>query len=275
MSCIKYRVAVATGLLRPAVLLSLGFVLFVAQPGHAQDSPLRFFKNYNITGDYVVAGKSLWRKGVNGRARVKIEIAGVPPGAEVVAAILYVQTAERVQWSGINHATFRKILKHPVPPHDLGPGNQSLAKALTPRGNWALSPAPCWSVLFAGGRKLVTYRADVLPYLPKDRTSGSPIANGTYEVVVPDAGNHFGDDDESAIEFGHILGPRALGASLVIIYSDATAAYKSIIIYDGAFTKRAFLPMTQPISGFYQASGPANPIADMTMIVGDGRPFLS
>ncbi len=198
MSCIKYRVAVATGLLRPAVLLSLGFVLFVAQLGQAEDSPLRFFKSYNITGDYVVAGKSLWRKGVNGRAKVNIDIAGVPPGAEVVAAILYVQTAERVQWSGINHATFRKILKPAVPPHDLGPGNQSLAKALTPGGNWALSPAPCWSVFFAGGRKLVTYRADVLPYLPKDQTTGSPIANGTYEVVVPDAGNLFGDDDESA-----------------------------------------------------------------------------
>jgi hypothetical protein len=56
MSCIKYRVAVATGLLRPAVLLSLGFVLFFAQPGQAEDSPLRFFKSCNITGDYVVAG---------------------------------------------------------------------------------------------------------------------------------------------------------------------------------------------------------------------------
>lgn len=280
MSCIKYRVAVATGLLRPAVLLSLGLVLFVAQPGHAEDSPLRFFKSYNITGDYVVAGTSLWRKGVSGIAREKIEIrkTDLPDDAEVVVALLYVQTAERVQWSGIEHATFRSAGTSHA--HDLGPGNHSLAKALTPNGNWAFSPAPCWSVIVVGGRKLVTYRADVLPYFRKDPTTGTVLGSlvkGKHTVEVPDAGPLFGDDDEGGSEFGNILGPRALGASLVVIYRDSNPAakYKSIVIYDGGFTKRAFSTMVQPIGGFYQASGPDNPRANMTVIVGDGRPILS
>src|SRR6476659_2224664 len=125
---IKHRSAFVDGAL--PLLLAIGFVIFTSQLAHADDSPLRFFKSYNITGDYVVAGKSLWRKGVNGRASEKIEIKGtdLPDDAEVVAAFLYVQTAERVQWSGIEHATFRAASTSQA--HDLGPGNHSLAKAL-------------------------------------------------------------------------------------------------------------------------------------------------
>ncbi len=253
---------------RAVAFFSLFFVLLLPSLGQAQQDPLPFFKGYNITGDYVVAGKSLWRKGVNGKATVDIPIT-VPTGANIVAAILYVQTAERVQWSGIDHATFQ-TLRPGTQPLDLGPGNQSLAKALTP--NWALAPSPCWSVLVVGGRKLVTYRADVLPYLPKD-ANGEAVVTGVHRVVVPDAGNLFGDDDEGGIEVGNILGPRAIGASLVVIYSIPSSSYKMIVINDGGFTKRAFSTMIQPIRGFYQASN--NPTANMTMIVGDGRPILS
>src|SRR5215467_12341096 len=87
-------------------------------------SPLSFFKNYFVTGDYVVGGASLWRKGVNGVATAAIPISGVPATADILAAFLYVQTTEKAQWSGINHASFNG--------NDLGPGAASLAKAL----NW-------------------------------------------------------------------------------------------------------------------------------------------
>ena len=92
---------------------------------------------------------------------------------------------------------------------------------------------------------------------------------------MPDTGISFGDDDEIGWETVNNPGPRAIGASLVLLYRDPTKSYKSIVIYDGGFTKRAFSSMTQPLKGWYQASGPANPAAKMTMIVGDGRPFLS
>ena len=137
--------------------LSLGLVWLLAQPAQAQQQPgpLSFFKNYFITGDYAVGGASLWRQGsVDGKAVVQISVTGVPEGADILAAYLYVQTAETAQWSGIDHATFNGS--------DLGPGSNSLAKAL----NWDLATTPCWTVAYPGGRRLVTYRADVLRFLP-------------------------------------------------------------------------------------------------------------
>jgi hypothetical protein len=182
MSRIKHRSAFVGGAL--PLLLAIGFVILTSQLAHADDSPLRFFKSYNITGDYVVAGKSLWRKGVNG---------------EVVS----------VRRSS---GSKRRMVDAP----------------------------PCWSVIVVGGRKLVTYRADVLPYFRKDPTTlatlGS-LVNGKQTVEVPDAGSLFGDDDEVGVETGNVIGPRAIGASLVVIYSDpdpATVKYKSIVIYDAA-----------------------------------------
>src|SRR6266550_8203772 len=96
----------------PVVIFFLGAVFLAAQPGYAQES-LNLFKNYFITGDYVVRGTSLWRKGVNGKATVDIQPLGVlggadavTPSADIVAAFLYIQTAERIRGSGIDHMKF-------------------------------------------------------------------------------------------------------------------------------------------------------------------------
>src|SRR5580765_849973 len=100
------RAALLAGSLaaRPVLLFVLGAVFLAAQPGHAQE-PLTLFKNYFITGDYVVRGTSLWRKGVNGRAVVDIAklsgADGVTPTADILAAFLYIQTAEKIRGSGI------------------------------------------------------------------------------------------------------------------------------------------------------------------------------
>ena len=141
---------------RTLVTAIIGTLLFVpgaARTG-AQTPPLNFFKNFFLTGDYVVAGTSLWRKGVGGRASETIEVSGVPAGVDIVAAYLYVQTAEAVQWSGIDHARFNGV--------DLGAGTASVAKAL----NWGAATPPCWSVNLGGGRRIVTYRVDALRFLP-------------------------------------------------------------------------------------------------------------
>jgi hypothetical protein len=259
---------------KPATLLSLSLLLLIAQlGGHAQapgppEGPLSFFKNYFITGDYAVGGKSLWRKGVQGRATADISISGVPGNADILAVFLYVQTAERVQWSGIDHATYRGPGLSGAG-NDLGAGNNSLAKAL----NWDLATPPCWSVAWPGGRRLVTYRADVLKFLPINSQTGKHRVNGQHRVVVPDSGIVFGDDDEGGFETGNGMGPRAIGTSLVVVYRDSTKPYKAIVIYDGGYTKRAPEQMSQTIEGFYQASGTPN--AKLTHIVGDGRWFLS
>ncbi len=259
-----------------AALASFCIVLLVALPAPAQQPPLSFFKNYFITGDYVVRGVSLWRKGVNGTAVAVIPKLGGPggvsPNADILAAFLYVQTAESVQGSGIEHAKFRG--------HDLGPftdpgspdpGSGTFAKPLV---SWENAPTPCWSVNVPGGRRLMTYRVDVLRFLPINPATGKQDLNTPYGVSVPDAGRFFGDDDESCRETTASPLPRALGASLVVVYRDPAMPYSAVVIYDGAYTKRALGKMVQPIAGFYQSSLTA-PAAKMTHIVGDGRLLLS
>ena len=247
---------------RSSILLA-ALVMLLNQSGvnATGGAPLSFFKNYFVTGDYVVGGASLWRKGVNGIASAAIPISGVPATADVLAAFLYVQTAEKAQWSGIDHARFNGA--------DLGAGSASLAKAL----NWESATPPCWSVAWPGGRRLVTYRADVLRFLPVD-ASGKFAVNRSHTIQVPDWGATYGDDDESSTEKSTWDGARAIGASLVIVYRDPSRPFNAIVIYDGGFTKSALGTMNQTIAGFYQASSVA-PVAKMTHIVGDGRPFLS
>ena len=91
---------------KPVLLIFLSAVFLAAQPGQAQE-PLNLFKNYFITGDYVVRGTSLWRRGVNGKAVVDIPAIGIPPtggdgvtaSADILAAFLYIQTAEKIRGS--------------------------------------------------------------------------------------------------------------------------------------------------------------------------------
>jgi hypothetical protein len=262
-------------------LVALGCVLLSAQDAQAQE-PLKFFKNYFVTGDYVVRGVSLWRRGgPNGKATALIPALGgadgVPATADILAAFLYVQTAEKIQGSGIDGAKFTG--------HNLGPfraspsappGSGTYAKALV---NWQNASTPCWGVP-APGRKLITYRVDVLRFLPiKPITVGGQVIEKhdltkTLEVVVPDAGDFFGDDEEDKNEKAGSNAPRALGASLVVVYRDAGKPFSGIVLYDGAYIKRALATMQQPIKGFYQAST-QNPSAKMTHIVGDGGPLRS
>jgi len=239
-----------------ALLLQPGTARIAAQGG---GSSLNFFKNYFITGDYVVGGASLWRKGINGRATVNIDVSGVPASVDILSAFLYVQTAEIVQWSGIDHAKFDG--------NDLGPGANSAAQAL----NWDLATVPCWSVGTSGGRRMVTYRADVLRYFQVG-PDGKLVANGNHTISVPDFGYAFLDSDENSGEGGTGTGPRAVGASLVVVYRDPTKPFKGIVIYDGGVTKPALSTFTQQLRGFYQAA--ATPSARLTPIVGDGRPLL-
>jgi hypothetical protein len=266
-----------------AAVASLCAVLLAALPAGAQaHQPLAFFKNYFITGDYAVVGKSLWRKGVNGVAAADIPSlgsGGVPEDADIVAAFLYVQTAESVQGSGIDNATFLGYDLGPfTPAPGSEPGSGTFAKPLVA---WENAPTPCWSVAIPGGRRLMTYRVDVLRFLPIDPGTKKQSLDTVHHITVPDAGRLFGDDDESCRETTPSPLPRALGASLLVVYREPVyqgqpMPLSSIVIYDGAYTKRAFAkPMVQPITGFYQASVDTQPAAKMTHIVGDGARLLS
>ena len=120
----------------------------------------------------------------------------------------------------------------------------------------------------------MTYRVDVLRFLQIDSLTAKQDLNTPHSVSVPDAGSLFGDDDESCRETVPSPLPRALGASLLVVYRDPAKPFSAIVIHDGAYTKRALAKMTQPITGFYQSSL-KKPAARMTHIVGDGRSVLS
>ncbi len=233
--------------------------LFLFQPGavrtSAQADALTFFKNYFITGDYVVGGVGLRGLGVNGIATGAIGISGVPPGADVQAAYLYwqvVSTDTLGPDSGSMGVTFRgSPLATPA-----GPVGKVLG---------AFGSAPCWSSgggtgSSGGSKRTYTYRADVLRYFDVE-ADGKVSVNGTHAVQVPDTGGS-----------GNAT-PIALGASLVVVYRapDSAAPLSAIVIYDGSYTvDNSSRTMSQTVKGFYQPAL-SNPNARITYIVGSGQ----
>src|SRR5438552_1177162 len=177
-------------------------------------SPLNFFKNYFVTGDYVVAGVGLRGLGDGtGFAGGPIIVpdplqpnsTSVPAGANIVAAFLYWQTVEKSQtlFAG-QHGFFN--------------GYPIVGKALgNPNAPVSWSAGGCAGAS-QGTTTLRTYRADVRPYVNQG-------GNGTYAVRLADSGSNGGGV------------PLTLGASLVIIYRVLSPAVplKAVILYDGAF----------------------------------------
>ena len=128
---IQWRYAVAA--------VTLGFVLILTQTGQGHlgpEEPLNFFKNYFVTGDYVVGGVDLEPvSGKQGFLRGTIPMSGVPDDAEILAAFLY----------------WKMIVTGFDPVEDILVGSKfrdvdisTFAKLI---GEEVLSPAtaPCWS----------------------------------------------------------------------------------------------------------------------------------
>jgi hypothetical protein len=241
--------------------LALAVLALLAPPAEA-DPGLKYFKNYFVTGDYLVAGVGLQHQGVNGLAtgHITVDPAQIPPGAEIIAAYLYWQTISSsgtAAPSALAGAKFKKndITGSAVP---LGP----------------VGASPCWSGGESHGsssRALYAYRADVLRFFPRVRPADKTqpvqvLVGGAHEITLPDAGK------------SNKL-PSTLGAGLLIVYRlpgyDAGSGYttalrplRSIVIYDGL---SALDPRTHQLSvtleGFYEASR-TSPNARMSHLVG-------
>ncbi len=243
-------------------VLSLYAALVAQQaPKSTPADPLKFFKNYFVTGDYVVGGIGVRGLGVNGIATgtIRIDPTGVPQGADILAAFLYWETVVTDDGtSGRVGATFN------------GSDISAIAKMLNPSGT-----APCWSSgggtgSTSGAHKLFVYRADVLRFMPVDPATGKHPVNGLngqgFPVQLPDAGS------------GNVV-PASAGASLVIVYRDPVpdpkTPLRAVVIYDGGYTlDQSTQGFTQTLKGFYQAST-ANPSFKLTHIVGDGQANFS
>jgi hypothetical protein len=254
------------------VLLAL--LLTATQSGFAQTPPLNFSNNFFVTGDYVVAGAYNMTKSfttINGISYAVGTInvpdtnpgiqgaTSIPPGAQVIAALLYWQTVEKTSaiGSGAN-GYFRPLLY-------AGKGGPAVPGYLiqgTPLNNETVNPVPTGCSGTLNGKVIQTYRSDVAGGLPVD-ANGNSSANGSFEVRLPSTNN------------GQ---PFALGATLVIIYRIPAGAggpnipLNSILIFDGAYPQNNLQPtMTQPMPGTY---GPidtdANTITRLTHIVGSG-----
>jgi hypothetical protein len=232
-------------------IFSFGFLALFAQVGQAADE-LKYFKNYFVTGDYVVGGVGLWQTGVGGWATGTINMSGTsatPDGADIVAAFLYWETVENTPYPPPTPGTPPPVVKGYF-------RSKEIVGAVVGDKN---CPA-CWGpgkgapASTTGGPWVRVYRADVLRYLEVDKVRNVRIANGSHTVKLKDSGLK-----DTA--------PLTEGASLVVVYRvlSLTQPLKAVVIYDGALSG---FSIDQTVGGFYQAlAGPAR----MTHIVGDRR----
>lgn len=113
------------------------------------------------------------------------------------------------------------------------------------------SRAPCLNV-----PDVNVYRADVLKLLEQTKP-GQFAGNGSHEVEIPDSGKL-----ETA--------PSTWGASLIIVWADTTEPYRSVVLFDGAFTLRpGSLTFSTILRGFDDIPLFSN--VKMTHIVAGGR----
>lgn len=278
---------------RASLLFSVA--LFAGCVRQAKADALNFFKNYFVTGDYVVGGVALRGQGVANPSVAAVTgtvvpsyatgtismsgpygtvpgytANGIPQHADIVAAYLYWETiaGTSVDPAALAVGTFR--------------GYKIVGTQLAPAGVLACSGSGGGSGNQSGSQPLLVFRADVLRYLPykKDPNTGRPLsqrlvndadltANNLplHTVSLPDSGGG-GTQSPSSSNQAFLTE----GASLVVVYriSGQNAPLRSVVLYDGGFTFSSNNPnMTQNLVGFYQAST-TSPSAKMTHIVGDG-----
>jgi hypothetical protein len=229
------------------ILITLNAPVASAQTLTGYPDTLLFFKNYFVTGDYVVNGVGLKGQGdASGFATGYIPINGIPSNAVVVGAFLYWEAIEATATPSTMDGYFQG---YPIV------GVQPAPLSNTP---------PCWSSgggtgSSNGSKHLRVYRADVAPYLVVNGQyqTNTPAGSLGYQVRLRDSGSNGAG------------APLTEGASLVIIYRTLTDTLRSVVLYDGAWTmNNATSYMSQTIRWFYQASGGP---AKLTHIVGDGQ----
>lgn len=257
----------------------LGLVSTAEQSAFAQaDPPLSFANNYFVRGDFTVAGaqgmlSNFTTISGNSYAVGTITVPDTNPGikpsvltgngsnavpanAEVIAAVLYWQTVEKVgvtlggPGSGQN-GFFRPVISGGPAAPGYAISGVSLSSG-TNTVSWSAGGCTSGST----GKIIRTYRANVLGSLPRD-ASGNVSPNVKYEIRVPGTSS---------------TTPIAVGASLVLIYRilDPNVPLNSIVIYDGDYapSNTSFI-MTQSMQGFYDAAHDA--ISRLAHIVGNGK----
>ena len=170
--------------IRAMVALGLMLMLGCVESGLAQTPPLNIFKNYFVTGDYVVAGWVPGSPNVGGYAPGTISFpdtrqsgalvgspvgpTSVPKGADIVAAYLYWATVEASTNAFVGQKAF--FNGYAITGTVLG----------NPNAPTSWSSGGC-SGSSQGSKTMRAYRADVRPYLPLDL---DPLSS-TFGALLP------------------------------------------------------------------------------------------
>jgi hypothetical protein len=295
MSRTTIGTAISTALLRRSTAsFAVIALLLLQQTGQVRadvpppDGPLTIFKNYPVTGDFVVGGIGLRGLGVpdpeldNQKfASGTISMSGVPQDADIVAAFLYWQSMET--------------------PDPLTPGQLLAANGFF-RGNPIVGKSlgsddvkACWGSGGGGGNGssitvLRTYRASVLKYLPFRMQNGVPSGKRLVNdadlnpTSGPYAGLNLGLNTVKLSDSagGGAQSPQSgnqanllEGASLVVVYRRPDLPLRMVTIYDGAYTadQTHLGAFSQTIRGIDDALT-SGADAKVTFLVGDGdTPF--
>jgi hypothetical protein len=267
--------AVALGLLSAFVFAQTA----AAQNAGAADPPLNFATNYFVTGDYVVAGAyGMTTNIAHGMATGTINVpdknpatgkgnpgitgtTSVPAGAQIVAAVLYWQTVEKVTAVPGSSDTGQNGFFGPM--LNGNPHLYPISGFSVPSHNTvSFSNGGCSGG--STGKLVKTYRTDVRGYLPVDANGNVNVsANNTgfqgFQVVLPSSSN---------------TTPITLGATLVLVFrviNSSNFPLNAIVFYEGPFgpSSTTTLTMSQTAQGFYQAD--QNPVSRLTHIVGSGQ----
>jgi hypothetical protein len=223
----------------------------------AAGSGINFFRNYFVTGDYVVGSVDLQpQQAVSGLVSGDISITGVPDNADILAAFLYFEIITNTEPTNISNAYFRG--------EQIGPSAVKI-------GSSGLNPstAPCWAKQGQTVGAATTWRVDVLRHLPVDNNPASPtyrkrLVNSEdvptpHTVQLPDAGT------------GNQL-PEAAGASLVVVYRDPdpNKPLTGIVLFDGFRHEPVNTTMLQTLYGWFEKK--PNALGKLTQIVSSGQP---
>jgi fibronectin type 3 domain-containing protein len=262
-----------------SVCVLLTLLSIATQPVVAQaPPPLNFANNYFVRGDFTVAGaqgmlSNFTNISGNSYAVGTITVPDTNPGikpsvitgngsnavplnAEVIAAVLYWQTVEKIgvtpgQVGSGQNGFFRPVISGGPAAPGYAISGVSLSSG-TNTVSWSAGGCTSGST----GKIIRTYRANVLGALPRD-ASGNVSPNVKYEIRVPGTPS---------------TTPIAVGASLVLIYRilDPKIPLNSIVIYDGDYApSNTSLITSQTMQGFYDAAH--NAISRLAHIVGNGK----
>ena len=254
-----------------SIAVVVTFVLLLGQQ-HGRGEPgdaLLYSAGYMVTGNYVVGGVNLTEQDnpIDGQGFSKgtINISGIPPEADIVAAYLYWETitytANPEQAAGVTFRDEPINLDDPV----------MVKRASQPLTG---STASCWS----SGTPLSMhfFRADVLRFLPIRYAPNiaTPDDNPTIKRLVNDtdlqAHNLPLHDVKLPARQGNQI-PESAGGTLVVVYNNPSEPLRKIVFYDGIHIQADLnATMTQTLQGFYRSA--TTPSAKLTHIIGSGQP---